>query len=68
MGVDHGDAAAQSLPVQRKYRYRRTFVARIIFIMHHFVPECNERFGIDVYTQMVCMFPYKLDKYDVFHI
>ena len=26
MGVDHGDAVAPSLPVQRKYRYSRTFV------------------------------------------
>ena len=31
MGVDHGDAAAPSVPVQRKYRYRRTSVAGIFF-------------------------------------
>ena len=38
------------------------------FIVHHFVPEYNERFGIRVNTQTIFMFPYILDTYDVFHV
>ena len=44
------------------------FRSWIFFIMHHFVPEYNEPFGIHVNTQTVFMFPYILDAYDVFHM
>ena len=36
------------------------------FVMHHFVSEHIERFGIHVNTQTFFIFPYILDKYDVF--
>ena len=65
--VDHGDAAARSLPVRRKYRSRRTFVAEI-FYHAPLVREYNERFGIHVNTQMDFIFPYILDAYNVFHL
>ena len=64
MGVDQGDVAAPSLSVQRKCRYRRSFVAGIL-IMHHFFPGFNEMFGIHVNTQKFFIFPYMLDTYDV---
>ena len=65
MGVDHGHAAAPSLPVQRKYRYWRTFVAGI-FDRAPLCPGFYEGFGIHVNTQTVCVFPYILDTY-MFH-
>ena len=65
VGVDNGDAAAPSLPVLRKDRYRRTFVA-VSFIMHQFVPDYSDRFGVHVNTHAVLIIVYILDMYNVF--
>ena len=63
--MDNGDAAAPSLPVLRKDRYRRTFVA-VSFIMHQFVPDYSDRFGVHVNTHAVLIIVYILDMYNVF--